>query len=312
MLNVIRYASSEKEEWDAFVKQAKNGHFMFQRDYMDYHSDKFIDHSLLFELDNRVVAILPANKDDSSLISHGGLSFGGVLCSASMKARLMLDIFQKLHNYCRQNAIDRIVYKSIPFIYSAVPAEEDLYALHLHGARIFRRDISTAISYGLRLPFSKQTKRNISKAQRNNLSFNEGVDLAEYWALLSDTLRRQHNTKPVHKLEEISALHERFPDNIRLYEIRSQNGQLLAGTLLFINNGVVHTQYLANSDQGRKIGALDYLIASLIEKYSTFRYFSFGISTTNNGKTLNEGLIRHKEGFGGRGIVHDFYVWEIK
>ena len=45
MLKVIKYTRPLKEEWDAFVDVSKNGTFMLIRDYMDYHADRFIDHS---------------------------------------------------------------------------------------------------------------------------------------------------------------------------------------------------------------------------------------------------------------------------
>lgn len=38
----------------------------------------------------------------------------------------------------------------------------------------------------------------------------------------------------------------------------------------------------------------------------------FGICTENNGNFLNEGLINQKQEFGGRGIVHDFYLISTK
>jgi hypothetical protein len=55
------YKPEFKGLWDAFVSGAKNGVFLFNRDYMDYHSDRFQDYSLLFFRDNCLVALLPAN-----------------------------------------------------------------------------------------------------------------------------------------------------------------------------------------------------------------------------------------------------------
>ena len=34
-------------EWDAFVGASKNGTFLLTRPYMDYHADRFTDHSLI-------------------------------------------------------------------------------------------------------------------------------------------------------------------------------------------------------------------------------------------------------------------------
>ena len=35
-------------------------------------------------------------------------------------------------------------------------------------------------------------------------------------------------------------------------------------------------------------------------------WLSFGTSTTDNGRTLNEGLLWQKESFGARSVTHDF------
>ncbi len=46
---------------------------------MDYHSDRFNDHSLVFTRKNRLIGLLPANIKDEALYSHGGLTFGGII-----------------------------------------------------------------------------------------------------------------------------------------------------------------------------------------------------------------------------------------
>src|SRR6185312_14851566 len=59
--SVERYTASRKLEWDTFVSAAKNATFLFSRDYMDYHSDRFNDHSLMIFNGRALVAVLPAN-----------------------------------------------------------------------------------------------------------------------------------------------------------------------------------------------------------------------------------------------------------
>ena len=69
---------------------------------------------------------------------------------------------------------------------------------------------------------------------------------------------------------------------------------------------------MVNSADGKGLGALDMVIDHLINEYSDKkRYFSFGVSTENNGAFLNKGLINQKELFGARTIVHDFYELAI-
>lgn len=140
----------------------------------------------------------------------------------------------------------------------------------------------------------------------------ESGDFEAYMDMLADVLRENHDALPTHSAAEISLLHSRFPENITLVAAFHQ-GVMIAGTILYIYPFLVHTQYLASSPAGREIGALDLVIARLIETYGREkRYFDFGISTENRGRVLNEGLMRQKEGFGGRAVVHQTWVMPAK
>ena len=46
MYKVFKYTAENKIEWDHFIATAKNATFLFQRDFMDYHQDRFEDFSL--------------------------------------------------------------------------------------------------------------------------------------------------------------------------------------------------------------------------------------------------------------------------
>jgi len=102
-------------------------------------------------------------------------------------------------------------------------------------------------------------------------------------------------------------LKSRFPNNIRAYKC-CLNGDIVAAAVTFETERVVHTQYLASNDKGRKEKVLDYLIDFLINNSKkSAKIFDFGTSNENEGKFLNTGLINQKERFGARAIVHDFY-----
>ena len=70
--------------------------------------------------------------------------------------------------------------------------------------------------------------------------------------MLDKILIKYHGTHPVHSADELRMLADKFPNNIKLYTAE-KNGQIEAGTVLFLQSGVVHTQYLANSDEGKKL-----------------------------------------------------------
>lgn len=76
MIEIVRYTDNQEDIWNQFNKQSKNYLFMFDRNYMDYHKDRFKDHSLLFYNDGKLIALLPMSEHDEMLVSHGGLTYG--------------------------------------------------------------------------------------------------------------------------------------------------------------------------------------------------------------------------------------------
>jgi len=305
---IEKYTSSQNNLWDAFVLNAKNSHFMFRRAYMDYHADRFEDHSLMiYNEKGKLIALLPANLKESVLYSHQGLTFGGLLIDASIRTEMVLDIFKAIRSYATEQGLSKLVYKCMPYIYHTMPAEEDSYALFVNDAYLIRRDVSATIFLGQAVRYSKGRKWTVNKAKKENLQLEEERDLTDFWRLLEDTILQQHGNKPVHSLQEIMRLKESFPKNIRLF-IAKKDDVLLSGALIYENKDIVHTQYLANSEKGRELGALDVLLDYLIkEVYKDKKYFDFGISNEDQGRTLNTGLMAQKEGFGARAVAHDFY-----
>lgn len=309
-IRVVRYTSELKNIWDQFICESKNGTFMLQRDYMDYHSDRFIDNSLIVYEGNSVVALLPASLHSDQLRSHGGLTYGGLIVNRKMTAQLNLLVFESIINYLKEVGINSLLYKRVPAIYYNYPSDEDLYSLFRIGATLIRRDISTTIYLPDKIRFNERRRRNVKKAIKSNLSFSETTDYKTFIDLLADVLKR-HNTKPVHTAEEIKKIAHSFPDIVKLYAAFDGN-EMMAGSLLFVTQDVVHAQYIANSEHGKNIGALDFVFDKLInEIYAEKKYLDFGISTENDGKYLNEGLVGQKQEFGGRGIAYDHYLITI-
>ena len=75
----------------------------------------------------------------------------------------------------------------------------------------------------------------------------------------------------------------------------------MAGATLFINNEVVHVQYISGIGNKNQHGALDYLFYELITSiFKDYHYFDFGNSNEQNGTQLNQGL--H---FGKKVLVHE-------
>ena len=152
--HIVRYSAEEKERWDRFVRRSKNGTFMLQRDYMDYHAERFHDCSLLIYCNQKLTALLPGNLSGDCFYSHQGLTYGGILLSASITLVQAKSAFCTALNYLHTECgVQSIVYRAIPHIYHRYPAEEDLYILVRLGAQLTARSISSVIPLDDRLPF---------------------------------------------------------------------------------------------------------------------------------------------------------------
>lgn len=308
MITLKRYTPDQQPVWDAFVKSAKNGLFLLERAYMDYHSDRFTDHSLLGYNGDELIAVLPANETSTGeLWSHQGLTYGGFISGKRMTAGAMLGLFDALKTHCTEAGIRTVYYKAIPYCYHQLPAGEDLYALFRNDATLYRRDASSLLYTAHNPGYGKGTKASLSKGRKAGLQVGVSTDYDAFMAIEEEILRTRYNTRPTHSRSEIRLLAGRFPDNIKLYTVH-EGDTLLGGTITFSTPQVMHTQYIAIGEAGRTVGALDTLVDYLLRQEVGERpYFSFGTSTEDGGRYLNEGLMRNKESFGARTITLDFY-----
>lgn len=310
--------------WDAFVKASRNGTFLHERGYMDYHSDRFEDYSLMYYNEKgKLIAVLPANiahnpstlnHKTSTISSHAGLTFAGFILAKSTKSSDVLDLFDETLDYLKQNGISTFVYKPAPSIYHLQPSQDEEYALWQHGAQL---DVcNLAVSIDLR---SQQTiapivnrSRCLRKALCKGYTIVQSDDLEAFWPIVSDNLMQRYGAKPVHTLSEIILLRERFPQNIRLWVALDGNQQIQGGILIYETQQVAHCQYPHATEVGKAQGAIDLLYHHIIDYYinekPAIRYFDFGTSNEQRGRYLNKNLISFKEGFGARGVVYKTYI----
>lgn len=313
LVNIETYKPQYKQLWDDFITKSKNGLFQFYRNYMEYHQDRFEDHSLLFWNDkNQLIALLPAHKNNTTLASHLGLTFGGFITGTDMKTPTMLHLFNSMMKYLSDFGFEKFIYKTIPYIHHRIPAEEDRYALFRLNAKLYRRNVFSVVQGNMERNYQERRLRGVKKAQKANLEVRLTDDYSLFWPILTDVLFQMHQTKPVHTLAEITYLSSHFPLNIKLWGCYSDN-QMLAGVVIYETDRVIRTQYIAASMKGRENAALDFIFYHLLENtYKDKLYFDFGPSDEENGFYLNEGLIDQKEGFGGRTVVHDHYEIDLK
>ena len=311
MIDIIQYHKEKKNHWDQLVNRSKNGTFLHLRDYMDYHSDRFLDHSFLIYRKSKLVAVFPGNIDNQNYFTHQGLSYGGLIYIPKLSQVDVLHIFEAINEELRILNITNLIYKPIPYIYHIHPAQEDLYALFRNKAITIACNISSTIDLSNKIKFIESRKSGMRKAKKNNIQIEESNGFEKFWPILNSNLENKYQKKPVHTLDEIIYLNKKFPNNIKLY-CANENDKIIAGTILFITKKAVHVQYISASPEGKEKGALDLLFYNLINNiYGHFSYFDFGHSNELKGEYLNEKLIFQKEGFGARGITNYIFKYTI-
>lgn len=308
-LSVERYEPSQREEWDALVRSCRARHFLFERAYMDYHRDRFVDHSFVVRLASTAIAALPASRHGEEVRSHGGLTFGGLVSRAELTTVRAIEALRAISESLASAGVRLLTYKPMPYPYQLEPAQEDLFALFVLGARLERREVTVAVAPGERPAYSEERRRGVKRAARAGLVYEESARFGEFMAVLASMLAERHDTEPVHSLAEIELLAAAFPDSIRLH-VATDHGEIVAGTVIYLTPTVAHAQYIAASEAGRELRALDGLFDHLLTEVYRDRWFDFGISNERDGQ-LNAGLNRFKEGFGARAVMHDRYALAI-
>lgn len=314
MISIVKYEPCMRGRWDEFVDSSRNGTFMLRRGYVEYHSDRFDDFSLVaVDGKGRWVGAMAANVADGTLYSHQGLTYGGwVLPANGADGAAMVEIFEETLRYLRGCGINRWIYKAIPDIYHKSPSQEDEYALFRSRATLKEVNLSSAVDLRSPICFNENSRRNAKKAEKAGLTVKECADYESYWAILSQVLAEKHGAKPVHSLAEIEILRCRFPHNIRLFAVFDDDWEMVAGTVIYETDTAAHAQYIASSEAGRSQGALALLFKELITRvYADKRYFDFGISNEESGRILNAGLLAQKFGFGGRGLAYKIYEMRL-
>lgn len=307
-MRVVRYSVADKEVWDAFVGRSKNATFLLKRDYMDYHADRFPDHSLmLYDDSGELVTLLPATVRGDALSSHAGLTYGGFVMTDTTSGVDPLRWFDAVRAYCREQGFSALIYKPVPHIYHRHPSDEDLYALFRNGAALTVRNLATAVDLRNPVPSSRLGKRALKRQRRFGISVEEVDDVNLFWQIIVDDRRVRHNTVPVHTASELERLHKAFPAEIRFFVARHE-GEVVAGAVIYICNGVLHLQYAAATPEGKEIYATDVIYHDVIfNRFTDASYFDFGTSNEDGGWYLNEGMVAHKEEFGGRSVIYDTY-----
>lgn len=297
MIEVVKYTADKKDEWDKFVGNSDIPVFMFHRDYMEYHKERFIDFSLLIYHKHKLVALLPAHILGSELYCHSGLTFGGLITSIHKSYEFVKEAYNTINHFLSIENINVLNIKLAPSIYSKTQNQVQEF--------LFRRCVNEYSDIKLSTCiFTKNhvfPKSTIEKRKLNLNQFEIGFSdrFEEFWEILEINLYKFHKTKPVHTLSEILLLKNKFYKDILLYTaINKDTNKIDAAAVLYRFKHVVKLQYLAASEDGRKNRASHALYYSFINEFKGHvDYIDLG-NCMDDINVINSNLLYLKERFG--------------
>lgn len=307
-INIEIYTEKNFDKWNSFVAEAKNSTFLFHRDFMDYHKERFRDFSLMIYHHSELIALLPGHLRDNEFFSHQGLTYGGIVIKQDLRMTVFVAVFTEVLRFLNDKNIPHLYWKEIPYFYNSFPAEEWKYLMFITEAEMYRRDLCSVIDLRKDYYVSKSVKRYLKSSEKEGIYYKKCGLWKDFWEnILEPELLLSHNVLPVHSLQEIQDLKSKFEDNVHLYSVFLGN-TIIGGTVVFTDKNIAHAQYICVKTEYKQTRALNLLFYKLLkEEFVNFDYFDFGISNEDNGRKLNKGLLFWKEGFGARGVSQDFY-----
>lgn len=314
----IEFEPSLRDHWDAFIwNEGLNSTLLHSRPFFEHNPlNAPEESSLLFYKKNEIIAVLPANiysKNGLRLLhSHPRATYGGFVISKNIHVESAIEIVALTISHAKKNHVDQILIRNPFRIYHRQFCDETDYAMWYHGFEIISREIEIAISLEgsltrLREKYHKDTRLSLKKSQRF-VSVRLTNEFDQYWQILERNLLTKYGKLPTHDLMSIKVLREKVSqENVQLFAAYL-GPRLIAGIVIFIaSREALHAQYMATDYEFQEFRPLNAIVDYIIEygKNSGFKYLNLGMGNENDGKEINAGLFRFKEGFGGRGILRE-------
>ncbi len=326
-INLRKYNSNDKSDWDNFVKNSTNGTIFNFRDFLCYHIGRvFIDHSLIFEKRGKIIAVLPIAEtpnQQKTLFSHPGASFGGFIYN-QLSFSDCSQILDLVNNYCIENMFTTISMIPIQLPYFSTDDETMEYAMIWDGFHVSEHYISSIIDLNLDVTehlksiykMKNRTAGFFAKLiEKHNISFQWNKRFDQFYPILAENKKR-HDSNPTHSLEELVKLDSLFPTSFNLLMMYSGETPI-GGTLIFHANervGIIFYNMIDYNYLDFHPSTLQIIETINWAKNRGYSHLDFGIShepKAENPLTPSESLIRFKEEFGSRVSIRKVYTKEM-
>lgn len=323
-VTIKKFDMSDEQRWDNFVlTQAYNGTILQTRKFLNYHKEgKFIDNSLLvYKGENRLIAVIPACivcEDGLKIFSsHSGTTFGGIIIDKdAYSISSVKSILESFEEYIRDNSFDQVILKQASDVFSKINNDLLYYFMFNFGYNHYD-ELSFCIDFKSMQTdvlgnMKSKTRNEYRFAVKSGLTFKKldsECQIRDFYDILCKSLMK-YDTKPVHTYDELIALKDvNLVNKVEFFGV-FKDETMIAGSMVFLFDNVFHTQYLAADSDYLQLKPMNFLDGNLIEEaYNRkFEYFSFGISTEDHGKYLNESLAKFKEGFGTGYFINKTFV----
>ena len=318
MTKVFRIESYEKKYeqlWDDFVlNKSINGTFLQSRSFLNYHpEDRFEDCSLLiFNQKDNLAAVIPAckdPKDPTCFFSHKGSTYGGIIIDKKhYSGNGLLEIIEVFEQYLMENRYTSVYLKITPDILSIESPALLEYLLYYKKYQQYS-ELNTYIDLE---NYDDFILTNFIQGKRTHVNnclklgavckkIGSNVEIELLHEIISSNLRK-YGVIPVHSFNEFILLKEKcVTNNISFFKC-VLNDDIIGGAVVFYfpKTKTIHTQYLCSKEEFAKLSPMSFMYYSMIVEAKKINYkkISWGVSTENFGRTLNQGLLKNKESYG--------------
>jgi len=285
----------------------KEFHHRFNSDPHPFLSAQFIE--LNKEKADKIVRLVEDKKKpsigmiagikDGILKSPFSAPFGGFHCrNDSIYVNEIEQFLENLLLYTKQQKIDQITLTLPPSIYQQSVNAKIANTLIRLGFEMALPDITNLIELKyFNGTFSHGNSRNYYRqAVKNQLIFKLLTDDEERITAF-DIIRENRSRlgRPLFMTyDDIKQTAKLWP--VDIFCVKDTDGEMLASGVFYqFPNQISYTVFLGDSEKGRPLRAMDFLIYNILVYYKSagFEYIDMGISTESG--MPNEGLIRFKE-----------------
>lgn len=328
-MEIKKYEESMIDIWDYFVeKESVNGTFLQTRRFLNYHKKgKFIDDSLMFYNEKKLIAVCPACEciidGEKTFFSHRGSTFGGLVFSKKYyKANYVLEVIDSLKTFLLENQYETAYIKITSDIFSLESTDLLQYCFQYSGFYEYK-ELNTYIDFkdykdDILENFTRRKKRSVNNCVNAGIKIkelSEDAEIEQFHYILGESIKK-YNVLPVHTVDEFNDLRKNRLQGEMGFFGAFLDDRMVAGSMMFYFNEckTAHAQNIAALPEFSKLSPSTYVYYSMIEemKKRGFDKLSWGIATENLGQVLNEGLIDSKESYGSKYSINSTYFYRVK